>query len=88
MIEGTQYSNADTLSRRPSDHPEITTVEAGTSLTDPEFLTKAQMKDSQLITLKLHLQKGTVLHDGPPGLCKSLYTMDLFVGHTKILLHS
>ena len=68
--KGTQHSNADTLSRRPPDHPEIAMVKACTSINDLEFLAKAQMEDSQLSTLKLQLQKGTVAHDCPPALRK------------------
>ena len=45
-------------------------VKACTSINDLEFLAKAQMEDSQLSTLKLQLQKGTVAHDCPPALRK------------------
>ena len=45
-------------------------IEACTSLTDTESLTKAQMEDPQLISLKLQLQHGTALRDCPTGLRK------------------
>ena len=68
--KGSRHTNADTLSRRPPDNPEVTMIEACTSLTDLESLAKAQMRDPQLTTLKLQLQNNTALHDCPTGLCK------------------
>ena len=68
--KGSRHSNADTLSRRPPDLPEVTTLAAGTSLTDSQILAKAQMADPQLATLKLQLLKGTALYDCPTGLRK------------------
>ena len=68
--KGSRHSNVDTLSRWPPDNPEVTVIEACTSLTDTEYLAKAQMKDPQLTSLKLQLQNGTTLHDCPTGLRK------------------
>ena len=68
--KGSRHSNADTLSRRPPDLPEVTTLAAGTSLTDSQILAKAQMADPQFATLKLQLLKGTALYDCPTGLRK------------------
>ena len=68
--KGTRHSNADTLSRRPPDPPEITTVETCTFLNDLQSLAKAQMEDPQLNTLKLRLQKHTAARHHLPTLRK------------------
>jgi len=86
--QGSQHSNADTLSRRPPDHPEISTIEACASLTDPELLAKAQMDDSQLAAIRSSLQEGTPHMTVHQVFTSVFYKMDLFVGYSQILLHS
>ena len=83
--KGSRHINADTLSRRPPDNPEVTMIEACTSLTDLEFLARAQMRDPQLATLKLQLQNSMTVQK---AFVSVSYRMDLFVEHTRILLHS
>ena len=59
----------------------VTTLAAGTSLTDSQILAKAQMADSKLATLKLQLFKGTALYDCPTGLRKC-FLQDGFICRT------
>ena len=83
---------------RPPDNPEVTMVEACTSLTDLEFLARAQMRDPQLATLKLQLQNSTVLHDCSKGLhkcflqdgliCRTYKDSTTQLEHTQVVIPS
>ena len=46
----------------------VAAIETYTSLVDPDILVKAQNKDSQLVSLKCHIEQGTSPECYPSGL--------------------
>lgn len=68
--KGSANSNADTLSRRPPEHPEVAAIGTCTLLADHDTLAKAQQEDPQLANLKGHIEQGTFPTRCPRGLRK------------------
>ena len=58
--KGSANSNADTLSRRPPEHPEVAVLAIFPFLADLDTLVKAQQEDPQLANLKRPIDQGTL----------------------------
>ena len=68
--KGSTNSDADTLSRRPPEHPEVAVLGMFPFLADLDTLVKAQQEDPQLANLKRHIDQGTFPTCCPRGFRK------------------
>ena len=96
--KGSANSNADTLSRRPPEHPEVAVLAIFPFLADLDTLVKAQQEDPQLANLKRPIDQGTFPTHCPRGFRKCFLKQELLcreytesatqMTHTQIVLPS